>query len=149
MEDELVTFETAKLAKEKGFDIPIFNYYNIDGVAHDGYIHLNIANDGDGYFDIMDNDIQLLNFNENISFGEYECFGVVCSAPTQSFLQRWLREKYNIHVHVRYVVDEDINKYRVNVMLHTGTTEEYCEIYFTYEEALEIGLQEALKLINI
>ena len=67
--------------------------------------------------------------------------------PTQSFLQKWLREKYNIDIwcipiykgkktfHYQLAVESD------NILNQT------MERYKTYEEALEFGLQEALKLI--
>lgn len=63
MEDTLITFETAELAKEKGFNIPCKHLYDIKtGEYSDGYI-----------------------------------FGDVILAPTQSLLQKWLRDKYNWH----------------------------------------------------
>jgi hypothetical protein len=70
-------------------------------------------------------------------------------APTQSVLQKWLREEHNISV----IVDFKLKKHPVlqyspktydvkNYHIHGG------ELYETYEEALEKGLQKGLKLIK-
>lgn len=74
--------------------------------------------------------------------------------PTQSLLQKYLREKYSIFIEIRHCF-KDLTKYTFHVYT---TWEEYMEklkkafknempICNTYEEALEEGLYEALKLI--
>ncbi len=71
-------------------------------------------------------------------------------ACTQSLLQKWLRDKYNIHLNLiksykNWMCDiYEINEYGlgnhlVNPQTIFGTT---------YEQALEEGLKQALKLIN-
>ena len=59
------------------------------------------------------------------------------SAPTQSELQKWLRDKHNILV----LIDRGDKPYIT--FQHNRSKEDFD----TYEEALEKGLQEALKLI--
>jgi len=107
MEEQLITLETAKLAKEKGFMEMTLTYAIL----------------GEG----------------NVKF------------PTQSLLQKWLREVYWIEV---YPFAEGRRKNK--------TLEYQCEVtddrinssttidgrFKTYEQALEKGLQEALKLIK-
>jgi hypothetical protein len=162
MEEQLITFETAKSLKEKGFDIPVFRwYYSIDG----------------------------LNGKENSStMGKSYLFNhsnrgkLYYSTPTQSLLQRWLREVHNIHVVMKPVLgskngydsfpmigwDFDI------IMLNKDSTNSYYMGYpigdwFTgivdqdeedsledigvrpklkYEDSLELGLLTALKYIK-
>lgn len=65
--------------------------------------------------------------------------------PTQSLLQKWLREEHNLCVSVWY----DIG-WKVEVILIPDSEDVYDSIktYDLYEEALEVGLQEALKLIK-
>lgn len=77
--------------------------------------------------------------------------------PTQSLLQKWLRDEHKIHVFIgaRLNVKKwDSHAYDLNM---NGT--EYTKshplskyktqgVYDTYEEALEAGLQEGLKMIN-
>ena len=141
MQENLITFETAKLAKEKGFNIPTISYYNPKGRSEEseGYMTERLEcsnwNDGQGSYPTLAKDVE-------------------CSAPTQSLLQKWLREVHNIHIEPQ---------------LSRNSQEEYKDWWFylypnlsggrikffpseigeglSYEKALEIGLQEALKLI--
>jgi hypothetical protein len=105
MEDTLITFETAKLAKEKGFEFKVVWEY-------------------------------ILGFKNNHERDKY--------LPTQSQLAKWLREKHNIHL-IAYK-NINIDGYDWCFITTDGITN--INSYKTYEEAYEIGLQEALKLIN-
>ena len=130
MEDTRVTFETAKLAKEKGFfqetnrlEIPYYNYK------------------GEFKGDVSDWRIRKYIRGENTSDIEF------VSAPTQSLLAKWLREEHNIIVLVDY---EGIDGYYYKFYSYKEGNKNYDasdKNYNTYEEAYEIGLQEALKLI--
>ena len=126
MEDTRVTFETAKLAKEKGFfqetnrlEIPYYNYK------------------GEFKGDVSDWRIRKYIRGENTSDIEF------VSAPTQSVLAKWLREEHNIHL-IAYK-NINIDGYDWCYITTDGITN--INSYKTYEEALEIGLQKALKLI--
>lgn len=115
MFDETITFETAKLAYEKNFKALLTVKYNEDGflVPYD--------------VDILLSDIKLK--------GKY-------FAPTQSLLQRWLREKHNIILTIGY--NETYPKmYNWDIFPQIFDN----KYYSTYEEALEMGLQKALKMI--
>ena len=70
------------------------------------------------------------------------------SAPSQSLLQKWLREKHNIHVWCELLDRKNI--YRAKVCDNSPSLKYYgfWDDKRSYEEALEIGLQEALKLIK-
>lgn len=61
--------------------------------------------------------------------------------PTLSLLQKWLREVHNLDT---LIYKEDIDNYTYHVWGETGRT---VYNWDTYEEALEKGLQEALKII--
>lgn len=118
MKEQLIKFETAKLAKEKGFKAGSYTYY--------------------------DNGAVLVNSITRIN----NKMGLV-SAPTQSLLQKWLREQYAIHIEL--IPDEKDPKN----LWHTIVYPLYCMkepsnegVFETYEEALEKGLIEALKLIT-
>lgn len=76
--DELISFETAKLAKEKGFNAKCYHYYQRGELQSDGCFN---------------------RHNKGVDS--------ICSAPTQSLLQRWLREEKGIIVEV--FVDDDSN----------------------------------------
>ena len=80
----------------------------------------------------------------------------ICTAPTQSLLQRWLREEHGLIISIEptftYALTTNVGYYayvkKVNKEINT-LEYLYLDIYFsvTYEESLEIGLLEALKLI--
>ena len=132
MEDTRITFETAKLAKEKGFPqepnrlkIPYYNYK------------------GEFKGDVSDWRIRKYIRGENTSDIEF------VSAPTQSLLAKWLREEYNIHVTSQIGNLDFINTYHYEIR-YIDKNKFMCKVngnFKTYEEALEIGLQKALKLI--
>lgn len=132
MKEQLISFETAKLAKEKGFDFDCTNAY-WDDSTHE----------------LMGEDTP-----EHSGISKY-CF----SAPTQSLLQKWLREKHFIFIEISLNFCPDSEKdfgYGVSLMdnieVFDGVNWIGLDItgkwFKTYEQALEIGLQEALKLIN-
>ena len=162
MEDTLINFETAKLAKEKDFNILQHSYY-----FEDGEFKENSLKGTNGYYG-EEYEFNLSEFNENWNdkwltkkTGD-RCFGCskqkgyleTFSAPTQSLLQKWLREVHKINIfissktienktilipHGRTIPDTIKNNLIVDII-------QYCTNN-TYEEALEIALFEALKLI--
>ena len=124
LKERLISFETAKLAKEKGFDEEVLNHYSQEDCAGKQYNE----------------------FQDDIKNSEAEHFEY--SAPTQSLLQKWLREKHGIKLWMSPVGEEgelyhieDITKNNLSLWGDLNS-------YETYEEALEVGLQEALKLIE-
>lgn len=147
MKEEFITFETAKLAKEKGFNILQHSYY-----FEDGEFKENSLKGTNGYYG-EEYEFNLSEFNENWNdkwltkkTGD-RCFGCskqkgyleTFSAPTQSLLQRWLRETHEIDVLV-FVEKTELNKYYL--------TSFDKQRWLLYETALEEGLYEALKLIK-
>lgn len=127
MEEQYVTFETAELAYLKG--LPIF---------------LNSGNDLSCY------EIKNKNFifyHVHIDFPSKEEF---VYAPTQSLLQKWLREKHGIDIHLgRNGIRDDWNLDGVRKFGYpfTPSDHRFKTSFKTYEDALEVGLKESLKLI--
>ena len=108
MTEELVTLETAKLLKEKGFQQRKY-LYPVSTLHH--------------------------------------CYKYL-SVPPQSIAQKWLRENHSIHIAV------DFNQYgRWYYRLYDIEDYDFLsetevdKIYKSYEEALEAGIEEALKHI--
>ena len=131
MKEQLISLETAKLAKEKGFNIEVKTYFDIKKFGDkpcEFYGRLN-ANDYNSWDDKL---------KKNINAG-------YISAPTQSLLQKWLREVYNIHIAVlpKILPSNEIKYYCFKGKIK----KDFKDLYNTYEEVLEKGLQEALKLI--
>lgn len=122
MKEQLILFETAKLAKEKGF------------IQKGIYPKWRVSNK---------TLVDLTNGDE-----------IYYSAPTQSLLQKWLREKHNIFLWVFPQENKDIFGWEIDEN-YLGKWEELPDGEYdlmeydfkSYEEALEKGLQEALKLI--
>lgn len=72
--------------------------------------------------------------------------GKVYFIPYQAELQEWLRNEYKIQITIDSVSFDDIlYKYIVWDLKYNEMNSEY--IFPTYEEALEEGLVQALKLI--
>lgn len=123
MTEELVTLETAKLLKEKGFNEYCKNVIDIDNILSE----------------------TLYRTNDNLP---KQCF----SLPTQSIAQKWLRETKNIHICVYncacgygYEISKADNGTHIASSTYKGTNDG--GEWDTYEEALEAGIREALKLI--
>lgn len=138
MKDELITFETAKLAKEKGFDIeePCVAFYTNPRSKMFGIDeHLR-------YYNIKNTPRKLYYIGESVALNYHN----VLFAPTQSLLQKWLREVHNIHVWCIPHINSSMY-YGVKCWLSNSNTVQI-DAFKTYEEALEEGLQEALKLIK-
>ena len=143
MEDQLITFETAELAKVNGFDELTPNLY------------------------VVDTDVRTAKANNNgrtnsnyIERKDYKVY----SRPTQSLLQKWLRETHNIDVVITPERYTDGVNYLVQAQKWDLTTDHASNPNFvikgsywfndngeypTYETALEKGLIEALKLNKI
>jgi hypothetical protein len=122
MEEHYVTFETAQLAKEKGF-----------WETH-GFPAAIFTKDGKPSSSCL------------ITPEDYQ-------RPPQTFLQQWLREVHSIHIYIQTTPRFDKlqgSKWRCSIKYcfqpFKWTTGHYY-LGDTYEEALEKGLQNALKFI--
>lgn len=127
MNDELVTFNTAELAKEKGFD-------ELCEYSYEGSV---FAKTNKPWRNSQD--------------------WTEIAVPTQSLLQRWLREKHGIHVFIGYRNNHKLWDSHAYDLTLSGP--EYVKqrpfrsfneqpVYDTFEEAVEAGLLEALNQIN-
>lgn len=125
MEERLITFITAKLAKEKGFDfdtckMEVFvcdddGNYCKDKSIHMGYPHTTYIH-----------------------------------RPSQSLLQKWLRDKHKIDVSPNKTIGSEGTWYYFDISYtnsHKKIKNSICEGSFSYEDSLEKGLRQALKLI--
>lgn len=69
--------------------------------------------------------------------------------PPQSIAQKWLRETKNLHIEISYMYGNYWIYDILTIPNHdlVGLSDRPIVRYNIYEEALEAGLQEALKLI--
>jgi hypothetical protein len=166
MKEQLISLETAKLAKEKGF--------YMEGTTDRLYVSKdenlpNINNVvlkyNDYIFPLKEEYLNHKTVN-TIQLSDERTFYMhpYWAAPTQSLLQKWLREKHDIHIWVEPWIDQDHCKtYELKMRKHMLTgpvfdkVMEGCDFledvpfaineFKSYEEALEAGLLEGLKLI--
>ena len=126
MKEQLVSWEAARLLKEKGFNIPTEYVYNTEGdIGKGSYYAYNWNDCGDSSW-------------------------TSASAPSQSLAQKWLREKLNLFVHSFC----SASGWAWQIDKCNGTFVKWSEYtgpnaggqWDTYEEALECGIIEALKL---
>lgn len=124
MTEELITLETAKLLKEKGF-----NEYCKDIIREDNGRMMQ----------------SVFRTNKDLPKGAY-------SRPTQSIAAKWIRETKNLHISIirnacgyGYDICKADNGTHITDGIFKGSNDG--GQWDTYEEALEVGIQEALKLV--
>jgi len=132
MKEQLIAFETAKLAKEKGFNEHCRKLY-IDSKLTSSI------------------NIYPFEFINNEEIDEHEING--CSVPTQSLLQKWLREEHNIEISIYPYTSVQLPVYQHGVRIYLNTNHMYADRYSafnfkTYEDALEDALKKSLELIK-
>ena len=127
--EDVISFEVAKLCEEKGIFIHSLSFYDLENK------------------DLHNNRVgKLLSYDcSSLNPAYYKRIEII-AAPTQSVLQRWLREKYDIHI---IVVSSNIEGYNYGVVKEKGFLGISPNIFpfETYEEALEQSLLEALQMI--
>ena len=121
--EDYVSYEVAKLLKEKGFDEPCYTCYIDDEISHYEYSSTN--------FELID--------------------GVI-SAPTLQMTMKWLREVRNIHIIVNPYTDKEgqhwsfiFDKYAYDFWQELGIY--ITESWGSYEEACEIAIKYCLKYL--
>ncbi len=149
MKEELISFETAKLVKEKGFDVPV--RYGVYGIK------MKLTEDHGNGRNPQQRDV---NWNAKTKQQKHS---QATSIPTQSLLQKWLRDVYDIKLCISYTcIDDSEYAYIWDITIPTekGRKKDSWDFnekmdsfsrlswWDTYEEALEEGLKEALKLIK-
>ena len=130
--DEICTYEVCKLAKEKGFPQEVSRWRNSTSPSRNYYNHKGELN-GD-CLEI----IKCICRKEEVPI-ELQTI----AAPTQSLLQRWLREEKKCNIVVRMYEDKG---YYWFVQNSKGQLQ---ESYFTYADEMfntyELALEDALK----
>lgn len=129
--EDYVSFETAKLLKEKGFDAECKKYYNLKMLTNLYY--------GCEYVR-----------NRNLK-DEDDCI-----APSLGMAMKWLREVHNIHInldiHWLHFANQNGWMYIITKILENGTDyvdskgdENDKHFYSTYEHACDVAIKYCLK----
>lgn len=143
---ETILFETAKLAKEKGFDLPVFECY----VEHAGLEEISEEWDVTELDEETDAIILPDLIGHNFNDGSVDDFlHKHYSKPTHDQLQTWLRDEHGLHIGVGISENGWMTQvYYIKVQKQSETQEFDNFSYGTsYEDALETGLQKALTLL--
>lgn len=153
MEETLIGFQVAKLAKEKKFPQNLFNtsWYNELGNKN-GRTDLNKK--GEEFSEVYPNEPSFYGTaikKEHKNEFKLESF----IAPTQSLLQKWIREVHNIHICIdtrwnNFEKQEIIHEPWIKDMRKVGPSKKIYTLpsIVSYEEALEEALLQALNLIE-
>ena len=118
LKEKLISFETAKLAKEKGFHISSRG----EGMGKRVFINGELVN-------------TIFSSKDHIH------------APTQSLLQKWLREVHNVSIKIDDYYTNSRVRFDYNICELGSQEDNPVGIFETYEEALDAGLYQALLLI--
>lgn len=134
IEESYVSFDTAKLLKEVGFGLSCRGVY---------------VTDRTGYYEFREYDNK--QTTDDLCWNTEDGFQYEYLAPTQALAARWLREVHRIHIFSNYFFEDGRWFY---VIVDLKESHEVRAIhpdirsYQSNEEALEAGLQEAIKLIK-
>jgi hypothetical protein len=161
MEGKIVSFETAKLANEKGFDLKQDRRYVEILSPMSIFVHkiqdpngrqLPWIQDPDSKYKV--GDILCSNVYESTTGNNANQYKEYGEAPPQHILQRWIREVHNIDVIV--IPYNDHCNYGYHWQRYDKRDPDndgWCKISAqptdgeTYEEALEAGLLACLKIL--
>jgi len=142
MHEKLISIKTALLAKQKGFNWSVLNHFEESLLKQGKYTSVS---------------------NISTGFANYNQASYTCNQPTQALLQKWLRQKHKLYVNIEGVVTIQNHHNFYYTITYGELYEELLEVlpadpkirinlgggpYHTYEKTLEIGLQNALRIIQ-
>lgn len=130
MEDTLTSLKTAELAKQKGFDVPVVNFFANKKTP---YVTTGVAYQSDR------DDIS--NWNDGRGSYPTKAEDVLCSAPTLSLLQKWLREAKDVNIVPPLYYNH--NGYACTFIANIDTV-----FFKTYDKALENELYKELEQLT-
>ena len=135
LKESYVSFDTAKLLKEVGFEANLKTIY------------------------VEEEKDEWAFWDSGAKRSDYNYFDDTIACPTQALAARWLREAHGIHVSSNIFMDsandadgktvDEWTFWSYNLFDNSGRIiEESDDRYDSYEEALEAGLKRALELIK-
>lgn len=122
IEEAYVSFETAKMLKEKNFDLKANHIYRENGK----YCCLT----------------ESVYYNSIVSKNEY-------TAPSQSIVMRWLREVFHLYIITNLIIDFGGKlywDYSIDTVVNTDRVSSIStDIFDSYEEAVEAAIKYCLE----
>lgn len=123
IKEDYVSYEVAKLLKEKGFDWDCEHYYKLNGEI-----------------------VRTFHTNGSYHINSSVLYEHQCLAPTQAMAMKWLREKHNLFIWISLRRPNMGLPYCYE--LHSISTGEVIHIggfnFGTYEQAVEAALKYCL-----
>lgn len=128
--EDYVSFEIAKLLKEKGFDEPCKVWYSEYTSEFGGEKYINIEFDNHN------------RFEENYKF--------ICPAPTLQMVMKWLRKIHNIFIVIEPHAYDYINEKNLSCVSSVWLGDNYYENplakdFPSYEETCEMTIKYCLE----
>lgn len=123
IKEDYVSYEVAKLLKEKGFDWDCITYY----------------------VDSEPDNVQYSMLFENNTTWEKRC----CSAPTLQMVCKWLREMRKVNIEIHYNRFGENYKYLIIYKPEVLDDIRSLGVYYSYEEAVEAAIKYTLKNLII
>ena len=115
--EDYVSFETAKLLKEKGFDGEVLNYFNAD-----------------------------TRFSTTQTARNWNRVKAFHSAPTLQMAMKWLREVHNINIEIiTYWTKHKSMVYGNRIVRNNDVLKEIDVAYISYEQACEVAIKYCLE----
>ena len=138
MKEEFIKLETAELAVSKGFK----EHCECRWVYQRKHTLYDLRRGEDITFE--ETPPRITNYN---GYDKYEIN--LAPAPSQGFLQKWLREEHGLHPHICWIEGNDwhVDVYKWKEENGLMSSPNAYKHYKTYEEALEVGLNLMLDLI--
>lgn len=133
IEESYVSFETAKMLNEVGFDAPCKGIYNTNRTGNHTF-----------------RECVLKNTKDDLSWNIADGFQYEYLAPTQALAARWLREEHGMYIEIHHRVTGYVYfviKIESNELLAIPTISDKMQ-FDIYEEAFENALRKAIKLIK-
>lgn len=129
-QEDYISYETAKLLKEKGFTLPVKNYYSL-------YTE-----------DVKHNLQRKYGAKKN-----WNSFAFAVSRPSQSLVMKWLREVHHLHISIEMGFDVDNHQYYFfvpSICKFSSKTGEYQtpfdeREFDSYKEACEAAIKYCLE----
>lgn len=128
IEEQFVSFDTAKLLKDAGFDIPCRGVY---------------VTDRTGYYEFREYDNK--QTTDDLCWNADDGFQYEYLAPTQSLAAKWLRDVHKIDIVVDVIDEKD---YCCDIFQNKQRKSIAESVKQSFEEVLEDGLKYALSLIK-
>lgn len=125
IEEVYVSFETAKLLKEKGFDTPLITFYLINKEKNEGVF-------------------QTMAFSNDVVDNSSEFY---CLAPTLQMAMKWLREDHNIAINIGWgeIFEDKFQWWCIILNYKDGSILRESEYCATYEEIAEAAVKYCLE----